>query len=119
VSEEWCDEMVDMDLFYKNVDQREDETNDDLHMRRFAMIKSLRDKQRAFNWGPVRSIFHSALPFQADPATLKHEIFGNEEGSRFLHIDLMEKKRIQVNKIKMMAKGAHVTPQQARYSLLK
>ena len=85
-------------------------------MRRFAMTKSVRAKQQAFGGGPVRSIFHSALPFQADPATLKHETFGNEEGSRLLHIDLTEKKRLQVNKIKMMKKENYVTTKKPRLS---
>jgi len=80
------------------------------------MTKSVRAKQQAFGGGPVRSIFHSALPFQADPATLKCEMFGNEEGSRFLHVDLTEKKRLQVNKIKMMKKKNHVATKKPRLS---
>jgi len=105
VAEDWCDEMTDMDLFYQNVDKREEETEDDMYCRRFAMIKAVRNKQRDNNFGPVRSVFHSKLPFQADPATLRQEIFGNKDGSRFLHIDLTEKKRIKIKAVKMMTKA--------------
>jgi len=105
VAEEWCDEMTDMDLFYQSVEKREEETDDDMHCRRFAMIKAVRNKQRENNFGAIRSVFHSKLPFQADPTTLRQEIFGNEDGSRFLHIDLTEKKRIKIKAAKMMTKA--------------
>lgn len=43
VSEEWCEEMTDMDLFYKNVDISEDKIANDMCMRQFATMKAVRD----------------------------------------------------------------------------
>jgi len=118
VAEEWNDEMTNMDLFCSNLDKKEDETDDDIHLRRFAMIKAVRQRmQDNRDADTVRSEFHSPLPFQADPTTLKHEIIGNDEGSRFLHIDLTERKRVKVAAIKMMTKAKEFqTPKKAKAS---
>jgi len=105
ILEEWYGEMTDIDLFYKNVDKREDKMDNDICIHMFAMIKAERDKQRDLNWHSLWTAFHTTLPFQANPATLNQEIIGNEEGSQFLHIDITKKERTKISKLKMMTRG--------------
>lgn len=118
VSEDWNDEMTNMDLFYSNVEKKEDETDDDVHLRRFAMIKAVRQKlQDSRSADTIKSEWYTRLPFQADPTTLKHEIIGNDEGSRFLHIDLTERKRVKIGTIKMINKAKEFqTPKKPKVS---
>lgn len=118
VGEEWSEEMLNMDLFYSNVEMDPDESHDDIHLRRFAMIKAVRKKSKEDPRATtLKSSWYSRIPFQADPATLRYKIFGNEEGSRFLHIDVTEKKRIKIDRVTMMTKTKTIrTPKKAKLS---
>jgi len=118
VAEEWSEEMTNMDLFYSNVEKREDETDDDVYLRRFSMIKAVREKQQSVPvTSGMKSVFYCKIPFQSDATALRHEIFGNEEGSRFLHIDMTERKRLKVNGIIMMSKKKMIrTPKKPKVS---
>jgi len=81
------------------------------------MIRVARDEQRKFNCMPVQSAFQSQLPFQANPATFHQQIISNIEGSRFFHVDIMDKKRIKVDKIEMLSANIkHVTKQRPKCS---
>ena len=64
--------------------------------RRFAMRDAVREM---IDIGETNSVFQCRTPFRVDPTEKRVQFIGFEDGSRFVHIDLTEKKRIKKQRV--------------------
>ena len=63
----------------------------------------MEDKAQAIaKQGPMKSIHRIKLPFRVDPTVLKLRCLGTNDGGRFAHIDLAERKKLYVEKVIMI-----------------
>jgi len=110
ISEQWSSMVVDIADFYQPLlaHKPDDETTDEFIRRRFAMADQVRKMMKAggFNKGePMVSVYRMALPFQVDPMSLRVQVCGAKDGSRFCHVDLTEKQKLVVQSVLMLDSG--------------
>ena len=67
----------------------------------FAMRDAAREM---IDLGETNSVFQCRTPFRVDPTEKRVQFIGFEDGSRFVHIDLAEKKRIKKQRVVMVSK---------------
>ena len=52
--------------------------------------------------GQMLSVYKKTLPFRVEPTEKRTVFSGDSEGGRYCHIDLMEKKAMEVQEVMMM-----------------
>ena len=67
------------------------------------------------------SVYKKALPFRVEPTEKRTVFSGDKEGGRYCHIDLMEKKAMEVQEVMMMDEINNniVTPSQKKQKRYK
>lgn len=94
----------DMDVFYSRFKQAEDESEDDFTEWRFSMRKAFKKMNalHANEEGQMLSVFKKPLQFRVEPTEKRVFFSGDSMGGRYCHIDLMEKKAVEVQEVMMM-----------------
>ena len=91
--------MFPIDDFYKLFPKAIDETEDEFNHQKYAM----EDKVHSMvSKGTLNSIYRMVLPFRVDPTVRRVRILGTSDGCRFAHVDLAERKKIEVEEVIMM-----------------
>lgn len=97
LSEKWQTFMLDVESFYHCFPKDPRETEDEFTARRMAMMNTVRVLKANNQGAALRSIYRYKLPFQVDPAEMRITYATNGKGSRCVHIDLSERRRVQTN----------------------
>jgi hypothetical protein len=93
--------MAAIDRFYNMFPKADDETDDEFNRWKYAMEDMV---QTLLAEGSLNSIYRMSLPFRVDPTVRHVRILGTTDGCRFAHVDLAEKKKIEVEQVIMMDK---------------
>ena len=104
IEECWSGMMQDMAVFYSKFKQRDGEEKDDFTERRFAMRRTLRKMMIKFanTENKMVSIFKKPLPFRVEPTEMRVVFSGDNDGGRYCHVDLIEKKLQEIHEVMMM-----------------
>ena len=52
--------------------------------------------------GPMKSVYRMSLPFRVDPTVKRVRFLGTEDGCRFAHVDLAERRKFEVEQVIMI-----------------
>jgi hypothetical protein len=107
ISEVWSPMMIDIGEFYDLFPKARHETDDDFNRRKISMEDTVGNLLENYG-GTLTSIYRMPLPFRVDPTVQRVRIIGDEKGTRFAHVDLTERKKVEVEKVFML--GKKVTP---------
>jgi hypothetical protein len=99
ISEAWSPLMSQIDDFYTYFPKTADETDDEFNRRKYAMEDNV---QSIVAEGPMKSVYRMSLPFRVDPTVKRVRFLGTEDGCRFAHIDLAEKRKFEVEQVIMI-----------------
>jgi hypothetical protein len=110
ISEQWSPFLMDIASFYLPLESQrpEDETQDEFIRRRFCMADQVRKMMHVggFSKGEsLVSVFRKPLAFQVDPMSLRVQVCGTKDGSRFCIVDLTEKQKLVVQSVLMLDSG--------------
>ena len=115
ISEKWSAMSQDMDVYYRRFKKDQEESDDDYTQRRFAMRTMLKKMKNKYGdtEGSMLSVYRKPLPFRVEPTEKRVVFSGDMEGGRYCHIDLMEKKAVEVQEVLMFEDINENTPPSA------
>jgi hypothetical protein len=99
ISEVWSPLMSQIDDFYTYFPKAADETDDEFNRRKYAMEDNV---QSIVAEGPMKSVYRMSLPFRVDPTVKRVRFLGTNDGCRFAHVDLAERKKLEVEQVIMI-----------------
>jgi hypothetical protein len=96
ISELWSPLMSQIADFYSYFPKANDETDDEFNRRKYAMEDKV---QSIVAQGCMKSVYRMHLPFRVDPTVTRIRFLGTNDGSRFAHIDLAERKKFELEQV--------------------
>ena len=115
VAEKFGDFMISVNKFYDEFAYDPTESLEERMRRRFAMEDDVRNMQAT---GKTTSIYRMTTPFRADKSSMRVVFCGSNNGGRYVHVDLSEKKKAKKQHVVMMSKRKKTVKAEVMYSEL-
>jgi hypothetical protein len=100
ISETWSPLMSQIDDFYNYFPKAADETDDEFNRRKYAMEDNV--QSIVAGGGAMNSVYRMSLPFRVDPTVKRVRFLGTNDGCRFAHVDLAERRKLEVEQVIMI-----------------